>query len=182
LQQTVEFAASLRVPYSLNLLTPYVGTEVREGAPEWGIRIDTDDWKFYGQGHPLTSTPTVTRRHLSRAVNKYQEGIRRYLQELLEREEKGTLTPKDAEDLERRRHWEFLRRLVGEEILERHGVLPADRSEDDIARLARSISRSLGMPREEVRRHLAPHIRQGHIRPIRADGGKTRWEWSPNNS
>jgi radical SAM superfamily enzyme YgiQ (UPF0313 family) len=30
LQQTLEFAESLRVPYTLNLLTPYVGTEIRE--------------------------------------------------------------------------------------------------------------------------------------------------------
>ncbi|MBP1720487.1 MAG: hypothetical protein H6Q43_3925, partial [Deltaproteobacteria bacterium] len=180
LRQTVEFADSLQVPYSLNLLTPYVGTEVREDATAWGIRIHTDDWKFYGQGYPLTSTPTVTRRHLSKAVKKYQEGIRRYLQELLERGQKGTLTQKDTEELERHRHWDFLRKLIGEGILERHGVLPADMREDDITGLARSIARPLGMAREEVRRHLAPHVHEGHIRPIRVEGGKIRWDWASN--
>ena len=180
LRQTVEFADSLKVPYSLNLLTPYVGTEVRECSKEWGIQIHTDDWKFYGQGHPLTSTPTVTRGQLSKAVQRYRQGIGRYLEDLLEREEKGSLSRKNAEELERHRHWDFLRRLIGEEILERHGILPADMSEDDIAGLARSIARPLGMPREEARRHLAPLIRAGHIRPVRVEGGKIRWNWSPN--
>lgn len=180
LKQTVEFADSLRVPYSLNLLTPYVGTEVREGAEEWGIRIHSDDWKFYGQGHPLTSTPTVTRRHLSRAANIYREGISRYLQELFEREKKGTLTEKDAEELERHRHWDFLRKLIGEDMLERHGVLPADMREDEMAGLTRSIGRLLGMPHEEARRRLTSLVREKHIRPIRVEGGKIRWNWSPN--
>ena len=180
LRQTVEFADSLKVPYSLNLLTPYVGTEVRECSKEWGIRIHADDWKFYGQGHPLTSTATVTRRHLSKAVHRYREGIGRYLKELWEREEKGTLTRKDAEELERHRHWRFLRKMIGEEVLESHGVLPGGRSEDDCAALARSIARPLGIPREEARRHLAPHIREGHIRPVRVEGGRIGWIWSPN--
>jgi hypothetical protein len=102
------------------------------------------------------------------------------LKELLEREGKGTLTQKDAEELELHRHWRFLRKMIGEEILERHGILPASMWEDDSAGLARSIARPLGMPREEVRRHLALHIRDGHIRPVRVEGGKICWIWSPN--
>lgn len=180
LKQTVEFADSLKVPYSLNLLTPYVGTEVRDCSKEWGIRIHSDDWKFYGQGHPLTSTPTVTRRHLSKAVHRYREGIGRYLKELWEREEKGTLTQKDGEELERHRHWDFLRSLIGKDVLERHGVLPAGMSEDDIAALARSVACPLGISRKEARRHLAPLVLAGHILPIRMEGGKIRWDWSLN--
>jgi radical SAM superfamily enzyme YgiQ (UPF0313 family) len=181
LKKTVDFADSLRVPYSLNLLTPYVGTEVREGAEAWEIRIHTDDWKLYGQGHAITSTPAVTRRELSRAVIKYQEAIRRYLQELLERDEKGILTEKDAEELERHRHWDFLRKMIGEETLEGYGLLPADMSEDDLSGLARSVARPLGMPRKEVGRHLTPLVREKHIRPIRVEGGKIRWEWASNS-
>jgi len=182
LKQTVDFADSLQVPYSLNFLTPYVGTEVREGAEEWGIRIHTDDWKFYGQGHPLTSTPTLTRRHLSKAVKIYRDGIRRYLQELFGREEKGILAEKDGMELERHRHWGFLRRLIGEDVLERHGILPADMSADDIAGLSRSIAGPLGMSPEEVRRRLIPLVREKHIQSARMEGGKIRWDWSPNQN
>ena len=145
LRQTVEFADSLKVPYSLNLLTPYVGTEVRECSKEWGIQIHTDDWKLYGQGYPLTSTPTVTREQLRKTVQRYRQGVRRYLADLLDLEQNGSLSRENAKELSRHRHWDFLRRLIGEEILERHGILPADMTEEDIAGLARSIARPLGM-------------------------------------
>jgi radical SAM superfamily enzyme YgiQ (UPF0313 family) len=180
LRQTVEFADSLKVPYSLNLLTPYVGTELRECSKEWGIQIHTDDWKLYGQGNPLTSTPTVTRRHLSKTIQRYRQGVRRYLADLLAREQNGSLNRENAEELNRHRHWDFLRRLIGEEILERHGVVQKDRISDRATALARSIARPLGIPHEEARRHLAPHIREGHIRPVRVEGGNIRWDWSPN--
>lgn len=177
LRQTVEFADSLQVPYSLNLLTPYVGTEVRECSEEWGIRIHTADWKFYGQGHPLTSTRAVPRRELAKTIRRYRQGIRQYLADLLDGERNGSLSPEGAEALERKRHWDFLRNLIGGEILEREGVLPGEAGVEDAEGLARALARPLRMPPEETRRHLALLVRAGHIRPSRAEGGKTRWTW-----
>ena len=95
LRQTLEFADSLGVPYSLNLLTPYVGTEIRERAAAWGIQILSNDWRLYGQGCPLTATPTVGPRHLSKAVNQYRRGIGQYMEDLLERRTPGH--PQQAE-------------------------------------------------------------------------------------
>ena len=180
LRQTVEFADSLKVPYSLNLLTPYIGTEVRECSKEWGIKIHTDDWKFYGQGHPLTSTPTVTRAQLGKAVRRYRLGVQQYLDDLLNREKSGSLRRENADELSRHRHWDFLRKLIGWEILERHGIFSADITEESIAGLARSVARTLRMRHEEARRHLAPLIQAGYIGPLRAEGDKIRWIWSPN--
>jgi anaerobic magnesium-protoporphyrin IX monomethyl ester cyclase len=180
LRQTVGFADSLEVPYSLNLLTPYVGTEIRDHSRDWGIRIHSDDWRLYGQGHALTSTPNVSRRQLSRAVNRYRAGIGQYLRELFEREERGALTRENADELERHRHWNFLRRLIGEEILERYGVLPANHSGKQIRALAGSIAHPLGMSLEEVQKHLDPHVREGRICPVEGSDGKIRWSWAPN--
>jgi radical SAM superfamily enzyme YgiQ (UPF0313 family) len=178
LQQTLEFAESLQVPYSLNLLTPYVGTEVREKASEWGIQVHSDDWCHYGQGDPLTSTPTVTRWHLSRAVGKYRKGLRKYLGDLLEKERQGTLTEKSAKKLEQNRHWAFLRRLIGEEILERFGgVLPGS-GRSDTSELAKSLALPLGMTIIEVEKHLDPLVRRGNIRERHKENGKTQWEWA----
>ena len=89
LRQTLEFAESLKVPYTLNLLTPYVGTEIRERAEEWGIQILSNDWRYYGQGEPLTATPEVRPWHLNRAVNRFRRGLRQYLDNLLEEEHQG---------------------------------------------------------------------------------------------
>jgi anaerobic magnesium-protoporphyrin IX monomethyl ester cyclase len=180
LRQTLEFAESLQVPYSLNLLTPYVGTEVREKAEEWGIRVLSNDWRLYGQGDPLTSTPTVTPWHLSRAVGNYRKGLGKYLEDLLEKERQGTLMEKNSEDLERNRHWAFLRRLIGEEILERLGNAPAGLSAQGMNDLAKSVAPRLGMAQEEVEKHLEPLVRGGNICLRRSKNRKIQWAWGEN--
>jgi radical SAM superfamily enzyme YgiQ (UPF0313 family) len=178
LRQTLDFAESLRVPYTLNLLTPYVGTEVREKAEEWGIRILSHEWRHYGQGQPLTSTPAVTPWHLSRAVGKYRQGLRQYLEDLLGKERKGTLNRDNSEELERNRHWAFLRRLMGEEILERLGSGFSESAKNKVEELAQSLAPHLGMTSKEVQKHLEPHIREGQIVRMPAGGGSLRWAWT----
>jgi len=177
LRQTLEFADSLGVPYSLNLLTPYVGTEIRERAAEWGIEILSNDWHLYGQGCPLTATPTVGPRHLSRAVNQYRRGISQYLKDLLERERRGILSKENAEELRRHRHWNFLRRLIGEEVLERCGSLPVGSHRNGAGGLAAALAVPLGMTPEETKQHLEPHLRDGHICPTAGPKG-FRWAWA----
>jgi anaerobic magnesium-protoporphyrin IX monomethyl ester cyclase len=178
LQQTLELAESLQVPYSLNLLTPYVGTEVREKAEAWGIQVLSNDWHRYGQGAPLTCTPTVTQWHLSRAVGKYRKGLLKYLEDLLEKERRGILSKKNSKELERNRHWSFLRRLIGEEILERRGSVLPRSGGNDASDLAKSLALPLGMTPGEVEKHLDPLVRGGNIRPKDKGTRKTQWEWA----
>jgi len=178
LQQTLEFAESLRVPYTLNLLTPYVGTEIREKAEEWGIQVISNEWRHYGQGEPLTSTPSVTPWHLSRAVGKYRKGLRKYLEDLLEKERQGVLTEKNKEELEQNRHWAFLRRLIGEEILERFGIVPPGSGINKVEALAGTLAPHLGLAEEKVCKHLEPHIGERHIGFVAGPGGERRWCWA----
>jgi radical SAM superfamily enzyme YgiQ (UPF0313 family) len=180
LRQTLEFAESLQVPYSLNLLTPYVGTEIREKAREWGIHVLSDDWRHYGQGEPLTSTPTVTPWHLSRAVGSYRKGLRKYLEDLLEKERLGALSRKNSEELDQNRHWAFLRRLIGEEILERYGSVLPGSGRSDAGELAKSLALPLEMTTGEVEKHLDALVRGGNIRPKHNENRKTQWEWAEN--
>jgi radical SAM superfamily enzyme YgiQ (UPF0313 family) len=178
LRQTLKFAESLGVPYSLNLLTPYVGTELRERAAEWGIQILSNNWNLYGQGYPLTATPTIKPWHLSRAVNNYRRGISQYLQDLLEAEGRGRLGKEHRDELQRYRHWNFLRRLIGEEILERHGNTL--RESNGLKGLVKSIAPRLGMKIREVEKHLEFLMQEGNIcrQPIAQD--RVQWEWAEN--
>ncbi len=178
LRQTLEFAESLKVPYTLNLLTPYVGTEIRERAEEWGIRILSNDWGYYGQGQPLTATPEVGPWHLNRAVNRFRRGLRQYLDNLLEREHQGTLSKESGEELEKHRHWDFLRRLIGEEILEKSEGVSISPEGEGVQELARSLAPHFRMPEGEVQKHLKPHIRDGQITLTKAPDGALRWSWA----
>jgi len=165
------------VPYSLNLLTPYVGTEIRGRAAQWGIQILSSDWRLYGQGCPLTATPTVGPRHLSRAVSQYRRGVGRYLEDLLEGECRGTLSQENAGELQRHRHWNFLRRLIEEEVLERYGSLPTGSDGNRPVGLAKALALPLGMTTGEVKQHLEPHLRDGHISFTSGPKG-SRWAWA----
>ena len=178
LRQTLTFAESLGVPYTLNLLTPYVGTEIRERPAQWGLQILSSDWNLYGQGHPLTATPALKPWHLSRAVNNYRRGVGQYLQDLLEAEGRGRLGKKHKDELHRYRHWNFLRRLIGEEILERLGTLP--RKSNGLEGLAKSITPQLGMAFEEVEKHLQPLFQERNICCLPVGQERVQWEWAEN--
>jgi len=177
LRQTLEFADSLGVPYSLNLLTPYVGTEIRERAAEWGINILSNDWHLYGQGYPLTATSTVGPWHLSRAVNRYRRSVSQYLEDLQEGERRGTLGEEQVEELARHHHWNFLRRLIAEEILERYGNVPVGSDGNRPGSLSKALALPLGITPEEAQQHLEPHLRAGHI-CLAAGPEGTRWSWA----
>ncbi len=177
MQQTLTFADSLHVPYTLNLLTPYVGTEIREKASAWNLRILSNDWRLYGQGRPLTATPEVGPWHLSRAVSRYRKSLNQYLEDLRQSERQGTLIKEQAEQLQRYQHWNFLRRMIKEDILERYGNLPPgsdDRGED----LAKFLTPLLKMTLGEVKQFLLPHIQDGHISASLMPGGGWQWAWA----
>jgi radical SAM superfamily enzyme YgiQ (UPF0313 family) len=178
LRQTLRFAKSLGVPFSLNLLTPYLGTEVRERADELGLRILSNDWRLYGQGKPLVTTPTVGAWHLSRAIGRYQRDVSQYLAELLETERVGGLTPEAASQLYRYRNGSFLRRIIREDLLEQIGKIPPAREEKALEDLAGALSRKTQFPAEEVMEHLRPLIREGHIRLSLFDGRGFSWKWA----
>jgi radical SAM superfamily enzyme YgiQ (UPF0313 family) len=178
LRQTLEFAESLGVPYTLNLLTPYMGTEVRERADEMGIRILSHDWRLYGQGKPLTATPRVGPWHLSRAVGRYRRRLSQYLAELLEAERLGRLGETDAEELRQHRRGAFLRRLVSEDLVERWGsVLPGE-GRGPLDGFALRVAREIGVDEEEVKANLLPLIQEGHLKLTHRDGDGSRWDWA----
>jgi anaerobic magnesium-protoporphyrin IX monomethyl ester cyclase len=177
LRMTLEFAESLGVPYTLNLLTPYMGTAVRDRASELGIEILSDEWALYGQGKPVAATASVRPWHLSRALASYRRGLEAYAEGLLEDERRGTLTEKGAEELERHRRLAFLRRLIGEDLLERHPPLPLMPEMQALERLSRSLAAIMGQAREEIEPYLESLATQGHIK-LSKEAGAMRWMWT----
>lgn len=177
LQTTLEFARSLGVPYTLNLLTPYMGTPVRERAPQLGIEILSDEWRLYGQDKPVAATPSVRPWHLSRVLAQYRRGLKAYMEGLLEEERRGTLGMKSAIELERHRRQAFLRRLIGEEILERLGPSPLLPDEQALEKLPLSLATLMGQAPEEIEPHIRALARQGHIRLCK-ETNAMRWRWA----
>jgi radical SAM superfamily enzyme YgiQ (UPF0313 family) len=178
LRETLRFARSLGVPFSLNLLTPYLGTEVRERAHELGLRILSHDWALYGQGKPLTATPTVGPWHLSRAIGEFRRGVARYLEQLLEGERAGNLSPQTASQLRRHRRGSFLRRVIRDDLLEKHGAISPSGHDNGLEGLSHALARASRLPPSEVLEHLRPLAQEGHIRLAHSHGPGWRWQWT----
>ncbi len=178
LHETLDFARSLRVPYSLNLLTPYLGTEVRERAEEWGIEILSQDWRRYGQGTPVTATREVKPRDLEGAVGQFRRGLAEYLSDLLERERQGTLSSESREELDRNRRWSFLRRLISGEVLELWGKVTSREVKEGFHEVVHSIACRLEMRESQVREYLEPQIREGNIVLTTDRQGVRSWAWA----
>jgi len=179
LRQTLEFAESLAVPYSLNLLTPYLGTELRERASEWGVEILSNDWNLYGQSKALTATAEVKPWHLSRAVGKYWKRLGGYLDDLLAGERRGMLEGAQAEEIRKHHHWSFLRKMISEELLESCGRV-AGSDGQSLDHLAGSLTRPTGLALGEVKKHLAPLLQNGCILFKKQPKDGSRWVWAPS--
>jgi radical SAM superfamily enzyme YgiQ (UPF0313 family) len=179
LDETLQFADSLGVPYSLNLLTPYLGTEIRERAETLKIEILSDDWRLYGQGRSVTATPSVGRWHLGRAMTQYQKRAGRYFGDLLEQERNGILGEEGSVELERHRRWRFLRRLIKEDALRSDAKIHSTSGEDALNSLITRLSQSALAPAEDTKRYLYSLARDGHIISERVSSGVFRWIWSP---
>ncbi len=179
MDMTLEFARSLGVPYTLNILTPYMGTAVRDRAPELGIEILSDDWRLYGQGRPVVATPSVRPWHLSRALAGYKRGLKAYMEGLLEQERLGTLSANARTELERHRRRAFLRRLIGEDLLERHGPLPTMPKGEALRRLSTHLAHVMGQSTQEISGHLGALAAQGNIRLL-TESRVMRWRWAPS--
>jgi anaerobic magnesium-protoporphyrin IX monomethyl ester cyclase len=177
-QETVAFAESLDVPYSLNLLTPYVGTDIRERASELGLQILSDDWRLYAQGKPLVTSSTLGSWHLSRAAGRYRRRLRQYLEELFAEERAGRLSEQAATELHRRRQWGFLRTLMGENLVETCGKIGKDLEEGPLWQLARNLSGPLGMTIPDVANRLGPLVQKGHIRMFGSSTDGRMWRWA----
>ncbi len=177
LNQTLEFAESLNVPYTLNALTPYVGTEIREKAEEWQIRIRSDDWRLYGQGAAVTGTPFLSPRHISAAIGRYRRRLKGYLEDLTKAEKADAVSPAQADELEKFRRWDFLRQIIREDRIERCRKAP-DAEGNKVGGLTRILSAELQIPESHIASHLARLIADGHITAFRLPGGGWEWRWN----
>src|SRR5512137_750833 len=77
--QTVSLAKELfdayKVSYGFHLLAPMPGTEVRERANEYGVRILTHNWSRYNANRPVAETTAFSAEQMMDIVNDYDHEI-----------------------------------------------------------------------------------------------------------
>ncbi len=88
-RQTMDFAKSLCNSYGFHILAPFPGTEVREKADEYGMRILTSDWDLYDANRSVCESIYLPHEEVDRIVNEFNDGINRLIIGMLKKHERG---------------------------------------------------------------------------------------------
>ena len=132
-RKTMEFARSLSPMYGYHILAPFPGTEVREKAAEYGMRILTDDWDLYDANRSVAESVYMSHEEIDRIVGEFNGGIKRYVEALGERKRRGeAISPSDEDMLGGILSFDFSEKLISGRVVERYPGLSNGASDDTV--------------------------------------------------
>ncbi|MEM3704017.1 MAG: radical SAM protein, partial [Candidatus Bathyarchaeia archaeon] len=75
IKESLEFGKSLGNWYGFHVLAPYPGTEVRERAKEFGLKILHNNWYRYDANQAVTETEEVSASYINKVVKEFYETL-----------------------------------------------------------------------------------------------------------
>jgi radical SAM superfamily enzyme YgiQ (UPF0313 family) len=171
LQQSLQFAQGLGVPYGFHVLSPFPGTEVREKANEYGIEILTNEWLKYDCNTAVTRTKEAGPKEIYQFIREYNEVIKRVLNHL---EEKDVLNIQDEATKTRRRS-PLAVALLKNDVIENLGAIKL--VENPVEGLITRIAERMPYPQRQITADITKWVEQGLLRYSIKDG-HIAWEWS----
>lgn len=174
--QTVSLAKELfdtyKVSYGFHLLAPMPGTEVRERADEYGIRILTHNWSRYNANRPVAETRTFSAAQMMDIVHAYEHDVSEAWDEMQKQAKCGDSVLQAR--VEKADTQGFVWKLLSQRGIEQLG--DSGRSE---AELAAALSQKLGVSKDLARREIRRLVSDGNIVRRVAPGNKSPvWQWS----
>lgn len=179
MQESLEFGAELDTAYGYHILAPFPGTEVREKADEFGIRILHNDWLRYDANQAITESDEVPKELLNKVVGEFNEGIEEYIKDRDEEVDEGTAPPDVIEDVLLRRRRKLAWLILKNDRIERNGVIE-NNGEDPVKLLIdkmhsfKSISNML--TRDQVEYGINQFISEGLLEYDLNDN-EIVWKW-----
>lgn len=174
--QTVGLARDLfdtyKVSYGFHLLAPMPGTEVRERADEYGIRILTQNWSRYNANRPVAETTTFSAGQMMDIVHAYEHEVSEAWVEMQKQARCGD--PVLKERVAKADTQGFVWKLLSSGGIEQLGN--SGRSQDE---LAVALSRKLGVSAAMARREIRHLVSDGNLVCAPVSGKKHPvWKWS----
>ncbi len=156
-RKTMEFARNLSPMYGYHILAPFPGTEVREKAAEYGMRILTDDWDLYDANRSVAESIHMSHEEIDRIVNEFNGGIRRYVESLGEQKRRGeVISNEDLDMLGGILSFDFSEKLISKQVLERYPGLPNGATDITVMTdFAAFVEKEIGYGIADVERELA---------------------------
>jgi anaerobic magnesium-protoporphyrin IX monomethyl ester cyclase len=175
LKETVSFAKSLNTHYGFHLLSPFPGTEVRERAEEFGMRILTDDWSRYDANEAIVEYPDVRAEDLLAIDRQYKADIDRYIQKLEELKAEGRVPEYDGDLMHGQKRNRIAATLLQSDIIENLGAL--DNNGEEVPQLATTLAKYIPHPSADIEPAVEDMIAEGLLRrDVSRDG--VIWSWA----
>jgi len=177
-RQTVALAREFRDEYGVNfgfhLLAPLPGTEMREKADEYGIRILTSDWSRYDANEPITETAAMSAEAVKEIMADYDKAIACAWEEMKCLAVAGD--PRHKEVVKKKQTQEFVWRLIKDDVIEKLGRIKAHDAQDPMAQLSLKISQRLAVPLDVAQQEVGRLVEQGLVKSELVNGGFV-WKW-----
>lgn len=118
--ETIKFADNLGAGYGLHVLAPFPGTEVREKAGNYGIKILTDDWNLYDANRAVCDTGGISPEKITGIADNFYNNLRLYFNSLEQKDNRGIeLKTEEYEILRGMKSFNFCKKLISESLVEK---------------------------------------------------------------
>ncbi len=171
-RETMEFARSLCNSYGFHILAPFPGTEVREKADEYGIRILSSDWDRYDANQSVCESIYLPHQEVDRIVNEFNGGIQSLIRNILKRSDEGEeVTPENRDMVNNIKSYDFSNRLITGELVERYAT--GSKNNMGLEPFIEYLVVNSGMARETVTDEIDRLYRLGCLTGIDKAGAET---------
>jgi anaerobic magnesium-protoporphyrin IX monomethyl ester cyclase len=175
-KQTMDFAKSTCNSYGFHILAPFPGTEVRDRADDYGMRILTSDWDKYDANQSVCESIYMPHQEVDRIVNEFNDGINRYIIGMLKKHERGETLPEgDLAMVNGITSLDFNYKLITAKLVEQFSDQNANGGE--VGGFIDYIAEKSGMDRDTVTREVDRLFKIGSLTST-AFGDSTRISWS----
>ncbi len=179
IRETMDFAKSLGTYYGYHVLAPFPGTEVRERADEYGIRILTDNWLRYDANRAVTETEGASAEYMNKIVRDFYKGVTEYVKNQIKSEKAGKASEADLRDVAIRRRRSLAWHLLKNDLIENYGKFKDD-GEKPIKHLAYNLYNYRGIKnnftKQYIDNEIAEMVKQNLLTYTRKNGNII-WEW-----
>lgn len=178
-RQTVALAKEFRdkygAKYGFHLLAPLPGTEMREKADEYGVKILTNNWARYDANKPITETANMSAEAVTEIIANYDRAVACAWEEMKCLAEAGD--PLQREAVGKKLSQGFVWRLIKDDVIERLGRIKADDAQKPVEQLSLKVAQRLAVPLDVAQQEMARLVGQGLIKSELVNGGFV-WKWS----
>jgi len=175
LAETVSFAKSLNTHYGFHLLSPFPGTEVRERAQEWGLRILTNDWSKYDANEAIVETDGASADDLMNIDCQYKEDVDRYIARIEELQKEGKDPDYEGIHIKDQKRNSIAAILLQSDIIENLGTL--ENESDSIHHLAGELADYIPYSPDDIEPAVKEMIAEGLLTHETSPKGVV-WNWA----